>query len=79
MFTNVLLNMGVLGICSLFYILFVTLKALFKYRKKEETISVMFMIAIIGATIAFFVRSTRLNLHILLDANGIWIQICDSR
>jgi hypothetical protein len=35
--------------------------------------SVMFMIAILGATIAFFVRSTRFDFHILLDVNSIWI------
>lgn len=54
LFTNILLNTGVIGIVAFFYILFVVLKELIRYRKKEEATSVMFIIAIIGTTIAFF-------------------------
>ncbi len=55
LFTNILLNTGIIGIIAFLYILFVVLMALIKYRKKEEAISIMFIIAIIGTTIAFFV------------------------
>ena len=55
MFTNILVNAGILGILAYLYILFVVIKALIKYRKKDETSSVMFLISIIGTTIAFFV------------------------
>ncbi len=62
LFTNVLLNAGILGILALFYILYVVIKPLIKYRKKEEAISVMFLISIIGVTIAFFVGVPDLEL-----------------
>ena len=67
LFTNILVNAGILGILAFLYILFVVIKELIKYRKKDETVSVMFLISIIGTTIAFFVRSTRFTIHILLD------------
>ena len=54
LFTNILLTTGIIGLASYLYILFVVLKELIKYRKKEETMSVMFIISIIGITIAFF-------------------------
>lgn len=60
--TNIVLNMGIVGLISYIYILYVTLKELLKYRKKEETISVMFLISIIGGTIAFFVGVPDLTL-----------------
>ena len=60
--TNILLNIGIVGLISYIYILYVTLKELLKYRKKEETISVMFLISIIGVTIAFFVGVPDLTL-----------------
>lgn len=55
LFTNILVNTGVLGIFAYIYILYVVIKELIKYRKKDETTSVMFLISIIGTTIAFFV------------------------
>lgn len=55
LFTNILINAGILGILAYLYILYVVLKALIKYRKKEESVSIMFLISIIGTTIAFFV------------------------
>lgn len=55
LFTNTLLNMGIIGAVSLLYMLFVPIKALIKYRKKDETICVMLLIAIIGTAISFFV------------------------
>ncbi len=60
--TNILLNIGIVGLISYIYILYVALKELLKYRKKEETISVMFLISIIGVTIAFFVGVPDLTL-----------------
>lgn len=60
--TNIVLNMGTVGLISYIYILYVTLKELLKYRKKEETISVMFLISIIGGTVAFFVGVPDLTL-----------------
>lgn len=47
LFTNIMLNMGILGICSFLYILFVVLRALVKARKECEATSVMFFIAIV--------------------------------
>lgn len=55
LFTNTLLNMGIFGALSLLYMLFVPINALIKYRKKDEAMSVMLLIAIIGTAIAFFV------------------------
>lgn len=55
LFTNTLLSMGIVGVVALLYMLFVPIKALIKYRKKEEAISVMLLIAIIGTAVAFFV------------------------
>lgn len=55
LFTNILLNIGVVGLVAFFYILFVVIKPLWKYRKKEEGIAVILLIAILGTTIAFFV------------------------
>lgn len=55
LFTNILLNIGVVGIVAYCYIIYVAVKALIKYRKKEENISIMFLISIIGATIGLCV------------------------
>ncbi len=55
LFTNILLNTGVVGIISYCYILFVVLKHLIKYRKKEENMSIMFIISIIATTIGLCV------------------------
>lgn len=55
MFTNILINAGILGILAYLYILYLTIKELIKYREKDEVASVMFLISIIGTTIAFFV------------------------
>ena len=73
LFTNILVNAGIVGIIAFLYILFVVIRALIKYRKNDETSSVMFLISIIGTTIAFFVRSTRFTLYILLDYISTWI------
>lgn len=54
LFTNILVNAGIVGIIAFGYILFVVIKPLVKFRKSEEAISVMFLISIIGTTIAFF-------------------------
>ena len=53
LFTNILLNAGIVGIIAFFYILFVVVKALMKYRKQNESVSVMFLISIISTTVAF--------------------------
>lgn len=55
LFTNILINAGIFGILAYLYILYVVIKELIKYRKKDEATSVMFLISIIGTTIAFFV------------------------
>lgn len=55
MFTNILINAGILGILAYLYILYIVIKELIRYRKKDEVASVMFLISIIGTTIAFFV------------------------
>lgn len=58
LFTNILLNAGIFGVISFLYILYVVIKELIKLRKKEETISIMFLISIIGSSVCFFARST---------------------
>ena len=55
LFTNILVNTGILGILAYSYILYIVIKALIKYREKDEVTSVMFLISIIGTTITFFV------------------------
>ncbi len=55
LFTNILLNTGIVGICAYLYILYIVIKELIKYRKKDEATSVMFLISIIGSSMAFFV------------------------
>ena len=55
LFTNILLNIGIVGIVAYCYIIYVVIRALIKYRKKEENISIMFIISIIGATIGLCV------------------------
>lgn len=54
LFTNTLINMGIIGEELLLYILFVLIKALIKYRKKEEAMSIILLIAIIGTGGLFF-------------------------
>ena len=73
MFTNVLLQAGIFGAFSLLLIIYLVIKELWKLRKQEEKISVMFLISIISATIGFFMRSARLSINILLDSNCAWI------
>ena len=51
LFTNILLNMGIIGIIGFFYILFVVIKC----RKEDEGVAVMLLIAILGTTVALFV------------------------
>ena len=53
--TNILVNAGIVGVISYLYIMYVTIKALIKSRKQDETVSIMFLISIIGMTIAFCV------------------------
>lgn len=55
LFTNILLNMGIIGIIGFFYILFVVIKELWKCRKEDEGTAVMILIAILGTTVALFV------------------------
>lgn len=55
LFTNILLNMGIIGIIGFFYILFVVIKELWKCRKEDEGVAVMLLIAILGTTVALFV------------------------
>ena len=52
--TNILLGSGVFGMCAFIYIIYVVCKELIKYRKKEETISITFIISIIATTMCFF-------------------------
>ena len=65
--TNILLNMGIIGLGAYLYILYVVIKELIKYRKKDETISIVFLFSIIGTTVGFFVRGARFSVNILLD------------
>ena len=55
MFTNILLNMGILGVCAYLYILYIIIKNLFVNIKKNEKYSLMFLLSIIGMNIAFFI------------------------
>ena len=55
LFTNIMVNGGIIGIIAYLYILYVVIKKLIIYRKKDETTSIMFIISIIGTSIAFFV------------------------
>ena len=55
LFTNILVNAGILGIIAYLYILYVVIKALIKYREENEAVSIMFLISIIGTTITFSV------------------------
>lgn len=73
LFTNILVNTGILGIISFLYIIFIVLKQVIKYRKKNEVISLMFFVSILSTTISLFVRSTRFCVYILLDDANIWI------
>lgn len=54
LFTNILLNTGILGVLAYFYILYIVIKELIEYRKREETLSIAFLISIIGTTICLF-------------------------
>lgn len=55
LFTNVLVNVGVLGIISLIYILYVTIKAIIVNRKKDKKFALIFLMSILGMTIAFLI------------------------
>lgn len=54
LFTNILINTGILGAIIYLYMIFITVKELFKNRKEDESLSVMFMISVLGGSIAFF-------------------------
>ena len=53
LFTNVMVNMGIIGLLSLIYILVITIKTIIKNRKKDEMYAIMFLLSIIGMTVAF--------------------------
>ena len=55
LFTNILINTGIIGILSFLYMIFVVLKQLINYRKVDEVGSMMFIISIISTTIALFI------------------------
>lgn len=55
LFTNILVNTGILGIISFLAIVFISLKELFKCRKKNEAKTMMFIICIITTTIVLFI------------------------
>lgn len=53
LFTNILINTGILGIIIYLYMIFITVKELFKNRKEDEGLNIMFLVSIIGGTISF--------------------------
>lgn len=55
LFTNILLNAGILGATAYGYIIYAVASSLIKYRKKDEKMSVILFISAIGTTIAFCV------------------------
>lgn len=55
MFTNILLNTGVVGIIIYLASLWIVIKELWRYRQKDEPVSIMFLISIIGMTAGFWV------------------------
>lgn len=55
LFTNILLNAGILGGLAYGYIIYAVARSLIKYRKKDEKMSVILFISAIGTTISFCV------------------------
>ena len=55
MFTNILLNTGVVGMLIYLISLGIVIKELWRYRQKDEPVSMMFLISIIGMTAGFWV------------------------
>ncbi|MCI9275044.1 MAG: hypothetical protein HFJ24_03295 [Clostridia bacterium] len=55
MFTNIFVNTGVIGTLIYLTSLGIVIKAIWKYRKKDEPVSIMFLISIIGMTAGFWV------------------------
>jgi len=53
LFTNVLVNIGVLGLISLFYLLYIVFEKLIINRKKDENYFLIFIFSIIGMLVAF--------------------------
>ena len=54
LFTNILINTGIIGILSFIGILYIVIKPLIKARKENEVVSVMLLISIIAGTLTFF-------------------------
>lgn len=76
LFTTVLVNAGIFGEITFLYILFVVIREIMKLRNEEETMSIMLLVSILGMTLGFFIRSSRLINNALLDYTCTWIQIC---
>lgn len=51
-FTNILVNVGILGILSYIYILFIVCKTIIANRKKDEKQALIFLLSILGMTLA---------------------------
>ncbi len=71
LFTNILVNTGVVGILAYLYIIFVVLKELIKSRKRDEIGNVMFFISIVRNNNSVFRRSSRFSIYVLLVNNSI--------
>lgn len=55
LFTNILVNTGILGCTSFIGIIVIVLKALIQNRKKDEVTSIMLIISIISTSVVMFV------------------------
>lgn len=55
LFTNVMVNMGIIGVLSLIYILFVVIRTIIVNRNKDEMHALMFLLSIIGMVVAFMI------------------------
>ena len=53
LFTNILINMGILGLVAYMYILFIVLKTVIKNREKDQMYALIFSLSILGMTVAF--------------------------
>jgi len=54
LFTNILINTGIFGAIIYLYMIFITVKELFKNRKEDEALSVMFIVSVLGGSVSFF-------------------------
>ena len=59
--TNILVNLGIAGLLSFMYIIFVLLKNLITYRKNDERVFLSFSLSLLGMMVPFMVSVPDIN------------------